>query len=157
MMRLAAVLGVAAAMPAFADEATMREGLLACFTGLPTFASVEATLTANGWSSVRGAMPNERELGRGGVGVAVASGGVEAQPGCSVSTGDVPVARAEQLLVAELDRGFAGRWTTAPGYGGSKMWMVPGQGASLVMYVLGGGNSGDGPGSGISLSIRRDN
>ena len=67
------------------------------------------------------------------------------------------MARAEALLESELDRGFAGKWKTAPGYGGSKSWVVAGTGASLVMYVLGGGDSGDGPGAGVSLSVRRDN
>ena len=69
-----------------------------------------------------------------------------------MTSGDVPVPVAIALLEEQLDRGFAGKWKTAPGYGGSKSWVVPGPGASLVMYVLGGGNSGDGPGSGISLS-----
>ena len=156
-MRAVVAIAVTLSTPAaLADEAGMRRGLAACFAGLPDFASVNAALSAEGWSSTPGADPGEHELGRGGAAVYVSTGG-HSGPGCTAQSATVPVATATALLEAELDRGFGGRWTTAPGYGGSKSWVVAGQGASLGMYVLGGGNSGDGPGSGVSLSVRRDN
>jgi hypothetical protein len=152
-----AALALLAAPWAMADEATVWEGLVSgCFAGLPDFSTTAAALGARGWQIGPGASATESEARKSNVNVFINRGDSFNSPGCSVLSGDVPIPAAEALLEAQLDRGFAGKWKSAPGYGGSKSWVVPGQGASLVMYVLGGGNSGDGPGSGISLSVRKD-
>jgi hypothetical protein len=158
-MRLAlAAIALLAAPAALADEATVREGLVrGCFAGLPDFSATAASLAALGWQTGPGASATEAEARKETVNVFINTGDSFNSPGCTVMSGDVPVSAAQALLEQQLDRDFAGRWRTAPGHGGSKSWVVPGQGASLVMYVLGGGNSGEGPGSGISLSVRRDN
>ncbi|MBP7240699.1 hypothetical protein [Amaricoccus sp.] len=147
-----------AGVPAMADEATAREGLASgCLAGLPDFAGVAASLSARGWQTGPGASATESEARKGKVNVFINTGDSFNSPGCTVMSEDVPAPVAQALLEEQLNRGFAGRWTTAPGHDGSRSWVVPGQGASLVMYVLGGGSSGEGPGSGISLSVRRDN
>jgi len=153
-----AAIALLASAPAMADKAAVREGLAnGCLAGLPDFSGTAASLAARGWQTGPGGSPTESEARKDNVNVFINTGDSFNSPGCTVMSGDVPVKVAQALLEEQLDRGFAGRWTTAPGHGGTKSWVVPGQGASLVMYVLGGGSSGEGPGSGISLSVRRDN
>jgi hypothetical protein len=148
-----AALALALAVPAAADEATVREGLAGgCLAGLPDFADAASRLAALGWTTGPGASATESEARKGGVQVFVNIGDSFNSPDCTVMSGDVPVPAAEALLEAQLDRGFAGRWVRA-----SDSWVVAGQGAALVIYVLGNEPSGGGAGSGISLSVRAGN
>ncbi|WP_347268004.1 hypothetical protein [Paracoccus sp. (in: a-proteobacteria)] len=132
----------------------MNEGLSACFAGLPKFASVNGTLRAAGWNSQEGAEPGEYELEKGDANVFVFPGNRYSNPGCTVSS-TFPRKSAEALLEQHLDARFKGAWQTAPTVDGIRSWVVPLRGGSLVMHVLGSGNSGEGSaGSGISMEVR---
>ena len=102
-----------------------------------------ATLGGARLADRRGASAAESERSRRATSASSSTAGdvaVRTRRGCSVLSGDRSDRGARRRCSKrELDRGFAGNaWKTAPGYGGSKIagWW-PGQGASLVMYVLG--------------------
>ena len=140
------------------QEAVIREALVAgCFATFPTFVGMEAWARDKGWDIHAGADEGEFATGNGDLTIYVyANAEAGTNQGCSVRHEIVDQTSAVTLLEEVLRDRFSGQWTEEKGWNDSRVWRVRGSGPMLQISVDagGGGNSGVGPGSGITIAVK---